>query len=87
MEEQKKEPGSRHRRAAEMIASRIISVRSSNTEPARVEVQTDSGTRELTVPVESTDLRWLLIRLACSAKRIRLAVTDEAQIEAVEAVY
>ena len=87
MEDQKKEHGSRHRRAAEMIASRIISVRSSNTEPARVEVETDSGTRELTVPVESTDLRWLLIRLACSAKRIRLAVTDEAQIEAVEAVY
>lgn len=87
MEDQKKVHGSRRRRAAEMIASRIISVRSSNTEPARVEVETDSGTHELTVPLESTDLRWLLIRLACSAKRIRLAVTDEAQIEAVEAVY
>jgi hypothetical protein len=47
-------------------------------------VLTDSGTRELTVPVESTELRWRLIQLACSAKRLRLAVTDEAQIEAVE---
>jgi hypothetical protein len=69
-----------------VIASRIVSVRTSNSAPARVEVQTDSGTRELTVPVESTELRWQLIQLACSARRIRLAVTDEAQIEAVEVV-
>jgi hypothetical protein len=67
-----------------VIASRIVSVRTSNSEPARVEVLTDSGTRELTVAVESTELRWRLIQLACSAKRLRLAVTEEAQIEAVE---
>ena len=69
-----------------LIASRIVSVRSSNTEAARVEVQTDSGTRELTVPLESIELRWRLIQLACSARRLRLAVTDGAQIEAVEIV-
>jgi hypothetical protein len=69
-----------------VFASRIVSVRSSNTEPARVEVQTEGGTRELTVPVESTELRWRLIQLACGTKRIRLAITGEAQIEAVEVV-
>jgi hypothetical protein len=88
MQDNKKKNGSWHCRDLrfQVIASRIVSVRTSNTEPARVEVQTESGTRELTVAVESTELRWLLIQLACSDKRIRLAITDEAQIEAVEVV-
>jgi len=70
----------------ETIASRIVAVRTSNTEPARVEVETETGTRDLTVPMGSTELLWRLIQLVCSEKRIRLAVTGDAQIEAVEVV-
>jgi hypothetical protein len=71
------------RRAVETIASRIVAVRTSNTEPARVEVETESGTRDLTVPMGS-ELLSRLIQLACSEKRILLAVTPDAQIEGVE---
>jgi hypothetical protein len=69
----------------ETFASRIVAVRTSNTEPARVEVETETGTRDLIVPMGS-ELLSRLIQFACSNKRIRLAVTDDAQIEAVEAV-
>jgi hypothetical protein len=72
------------RGALETIASRIVAVRTSNTEPARVEVETESGTRDLIVPMGS-ELLSRLIELACSEKRIRLAVTHDARIEAVEA--
>jgi hypothetical protein len=67
----------------ELIASRIVAVRTSNTEPARIEVVTEAGTRDLTVPMGS-ELLSRLVELVCSNQRIRLAVTDDAQIAAVE---
>jgi hypothetical protein len=79
-----KESGSRHCRTH--LESRILAVRTSNTAPAQIEVETDNGTRDLTVPMGANDLLSLLVQLACGGKRIRLAVTDDAHIEAVEAV-
>ena len=83
MHGQREESGSRHCRR---IESRILAVRTSNTAPARIEVETDTGTRDLTVPMGANDLLSFLIRLACGGKRIRVAVNDDAYIEAVEAV-
>jgi hypothetical protein len=67
----------------ETIASRIVAVRTSNTEPARVEVETENGTRDLIVPMGS-ELLSRLIQFACNEKRIWLAVTADARIEAAE---
>jgi hypothetical protein len=68
----------------ETFASRIVAVRTCSREPARIEVETDTGTRDLTVPMGS-ELLSRLVQLACSNTRIRLAVTDDARIQAVEA--
>jgi hypothetical protein len=76
--------GSRHCRTH--LESRIVAVRTSNTAPAQVEVETDNGTRDLTVPLGANELLSLLVQFACGGKRIRLAVSDDAHIEAVEAL-
>jgi len=75
--------GSRHSRR---IESRIVAVRTSNTAPARIEVETETGTRDLTVPMGANELLSFLVRLACGGKRVRVAVTEDAYIEAVEAL-
>jgi hypothetical protein len=77
---------SRSRRCRSPIESRIVAVRTSNSAPAQIEVETDCGTRDLTVPTESNELLALLIQCACGGKRIRVAVNDNAHIEAVEVV-
>ena len=79
-----RDSGSRHCRTH--LESRIVAVRTSNTAPAQIEVETRNGTCDLTVPPGATELLSLLVRFACGGKRIRISVTDDAFIEAVEAV-